>query len=70
MQMPTEFLSCHCRAPLDSPGREHIIFHYLKLAENNIARSILVQMENYSFKTFIPNENGRRETTRRKSLLV
>jgi hypothetical protein len=32
---------------------KHIIFHYLKLAENNIARSILVQMENYIFKTFV-----------------
>jgi hypothetical protein len=34
-------------------AEKHIIFHYLKLAENNIARSILVQMENYIFKTFV-----------------
>ena len=32
---------------------KHIIFHYLKLAENNIARFVLVQMENYFFKTFV-----------------
>lgn len=48
-----KFLSCHHRVPLDVPsknveevasmrGEKHIIFHYLKLAENNIARSVLV----------------------------